>query len=139
MSNRILIVAAREFRQIAAARSFWITLLIIPFALAIGPIASHFMEKSQTETVMLIDPAGKAAPAVRQRIELDEQRRVLDALSRYAAHNDLGRAAPGAIWAQHDRYFTDGEVLAFIHAGGAAPAETLMRRAAKPDTPAFSP
>ena len=27
MSSRILLIAAREFRQIAAARSFWITML----------------------------------------------------------------------------------------------------------------
>ncbi|WP_116092093.1 ABC transporter permease [Sphingomonas crusticola] len=135
MTN-ILLIAAREFRQIAAARSFWITLLIIPFALAIGPIASHFMQKSQTETVMLIDPAGKA-PAVRQRIELEEQRRVLNALARYAERNGLDRAQPGAPWARHDHFYSDAEVMSFVQQGGAAHAQAVMRRAAQPETPAF--
>ena len=77
MSTSILLVAAREFRQIAATRSFWITLLILPLALAIGPLASHFMEKSHTETVMLIDPSGHAGPAIAERLELEHQRQVL--------------------------------------------------------------
>ena len=34
--NKILLVAAREFRQIAGMRSFWLTLLIIPLSLVIG-------------------------------------------------------------------------------------------------------
>jgi ABC-2 type transport system permease protein len=137
MSHRILIVATREFRQIAAARSFWITLLIIPFALAIGPIAQHFMQKSETETVMLIDPAGKAAGPIRQRIELDEQRRVLSAVSRYARRQHLDRAEPNALWAQDDDSYSDAEVAAFVQAGGAAHAHAVMRRAAPAGTPAF--
>ena len=43
MIGRILLVAAREYRQIAATRSFWVTLLILPLAFAIGPVASRFM------------------------------------------------------------------------------------------------
>ncbi len=44
MIGRILLVATREFRQIAATRSFWVTLLILPLAFAIGPIASRFLD-----------------------------------------------------------------------------------------------
>jgi len=32
--KNILIVAAREFRQIASMRSFWLTLLIMPLSIA---------------------------------------------------------------------------------------------------------
>jgi ABC-2 type transport system permease protein len=135
MSNPILLIAAREFRQIAATRSFWITLLIIPLALAIGPIASHFMEKPHTRTVMLIDPSGQAAPAVAQRLQLEEQRRLLTALSRYSETHDLDRADPAAPWAQHDRYYSDAEVEAFVRAGGVAHAQGVMRRVAPPDLP----
>ena len=35
--RNILIVAAREFKQITAMRSFWLTLLILPAALKIRP------------------------------------------------------------------------------------------------------
>ena len=139
MTNPILLVAAREFRQIAATRSFWVTLLIIPFALAIGPLASHFMDKSHTARVMLIDPSGRAAPVIAKRIELDQQRDILTALSRYSESHDLDRADPAALWAQHDRYYTDADVEAFVRAGGATRAEHAMRRVAGPDTPPFDP
>jgi len=137
MSNPILLVAAREFRQIAATRSFWVTLLILPLALAIGPLASHFMQKPHTETVMLIDPSGQAAGAVAERIELDHQRQVLQSLSRYSESHDLDRADPTAPWAQHDHYYSDPEVKAFVAAGGAKRAAAVMQRVAAPDTKPF--
>jgi len=137
MSNPILLVAAREFRQIAGTRGFWITLLIIPFALAIGPVASHFMQRPHTETVMLIDPSGQAAPAIAARIELEHQRQLLQSLSRYSESHDLDRADPRAPWARHDHYYSDPEVQAFIAAGGVKHAEAMMRRAAAPDTQPF--
>ncbi|WP_420139153.1 ABC transporter permease [Sphingomonas sp.] len=139
MNGRIVIVAAREFRQIAAARSFWITLLIIPLALALGPIASHFMEKPNTESVMLIDATGRVAPAIQHRIELEQQRRVLSALARYAARYGLARAEPSASWALPEHYFSDGEVAAFLAQGGAAHASQAMARVAPPGTPDFAP
>jgi ABC-type Na+ efflux pump permease subunit len=137
MTHPILLIAAREFRQIAATRSFWFTLLILPLALAIGPIASHFMEKPHTRTVMLIDPAGVAASVIADRITLDEQRQILTALSRYSDSHDLDRADPEAPWAHHDLYYSDAEVRAFIRAGGVARAAAAMKRAAAPDTPPF--
>lgn len=137
MNHRVLLIAAREFRQIAAARSFWITLLIIPLALALGPIASHVMQKPKTESVMLIDAAGMVAPAIGQRIELEQQRRILSALARYAARYDLGRAEPRALWAQPDRYFSDDEVATFLAQGGAQHALQTMRPVSPPGTPRF--
>jgi ABC-type Na+ efflux pump permease subunit len=137
MSRPILLVAAREFRQIAATRSFWITLLIIPFALAIGPIASHFMEKSHTETVMLIDHSGGASAAIGDKLRLDEARRQLIALSRYVESHGLDRADPHALWAQHDSYYTDGDVQAFMRQGGVAHARQVIARAAPPGTKPF--
>ncbi len=137
MNHPIFLVAAREFRQIAATRSFWITLLILPLALAIGPIASHFMEKDHTQTLMLIDPSGQVAPAIADRLALDEQRRILNDLSRYSESHDLDRADPAAPWARHDRYYSDAEVQAFVRAGGADHARAMMKRVAAPDTPPF--
>ena len=139
MSNPILLIAAREFRQIAATRSFWITLLIIPLALAIGPIASHFMEKPHTRTVMLIDPSGQAAPALARRLQLEEQRGLLSALSRYSETHGLDQADPAAPWAEHGRYYSDADVEAFVRAGGVAHAQAVMRRVAPPDLPPFEP
>ena len=42
--KNILIVAGREFRQILGMRSFWLTLLILPIAFAIGPLAQRFID-----------------------------------------------------------------------------------------------
>lgn len=139
MNRRILLVAAREFRQIATTRSFWITMLIIPFALAIGPVASHFMDRSRTETVMLIDPGGRVTPAIRQQLALDEQRHVLTELAHYARRHALEHADPSAPWAQPDHYYSDAEVAAFLREGGVARAQAVMRRAAPPGTQPFTP
>ncbi len=119
MIQHILLVAAREFRQIAMTRSFWITLLILPAALAVGPLASRFMGDDDTETVMLVDQAGgDAAAAVSKRIELDRGRAELIALSRFVGRRELQRAAPNALWAQKGRWFSDADVARFDAEGG---------------------
>ncbi len=138
MMSRILLVAAREFRQIAATRSFWVTLLILPLAFAIGPIASRFLDKSDTQRVMLIDRSGGAtAKAIGDRLALEEQRRVLTALSRYVESHRLERADPSALWTRHDRWYSDADVAGFIAKGGSKAA--LARIAAVKDgsIPAF--
>ena len=138
MMNHILLVAAREFRQIAATRSFWVTLLILPLAFAIGPIASRFLDKSDTQRVMLIDRSGGAtAQAIRSRIELDEQRRVLTQLSRFAEANRLDGVDPAAPWARHDRWYSDADVAAFVASGGVPAALARIRAAKGADAPAF--
>ena len=137
MIANILLVAIREFRQIASMRSFWITLLILPAALAIGPIAQKLLGDSDTERMMLIDADGREATAIRQRIELDHERRVLGALSRYAQRNHLERADRSAPWTVHDRVYSDAEVAAFVGNGGEKAALAAMARVAALDTPAF--
>jgi ABC-type Na+ efflux pump permease subunit len=62
MKNTLL-VAAREFRQIASMRSFWLTLVIMPLSIVIGAIAPQFIEKDEPDRVMVIDRAGGAKPA----------------------------------------------------------------------------
>ena len=59
--KNVLIVAAREFRQIAAMRSFWLTLLILPIALALGPLAQRFLRDDDADRVMIIDRTGGSA------------------------------------------------------------------------------
>ncbi len=138
MIQHILLVAAREFRQIAATRSFWLTLLILPLALAIGPLASRITGRSNVETVMLVDQTGGgAAAAIRQRIETDEQRYVLIALSRFVKRRDLQRAAPDAIWARNARWFSDTDVQAFTAAGGQKAALAKIAAVAPDDAKSF--
>lgn len=136
--KRILLVAAREFRQIAATRSFWVTLLILPLAFAIGPLASRFMNQSDTERVMLIDhTGGGVASAIARRLDLDHQRRVLGALSRYVERHHLESADPTAPWAHHDRVYGDAEAGAFVAGGGEREALARIAALRRADVPAF--
>jgi len=138
MIQQILLVAAREFRQIASTRSFWVTLLIIPLALAAGPLLSKLVDKEHTDTIMLVDQSGgQVAAAVSHRIELDRQRRVMDALSRYVDRHGLKRAAPDAPWAHKGRWYSDTEVEAFIAAGGQKAAIARIAAISKSDADAF--
>lgn len=138
MIQHILLVAAREFRQIAMTRSFWITLLILPLAFAVGPLASRFMGDTDTETVMLVDQAGgDAAAAIRQRLELDRERGVLIALARYVDRHDLQRAAPGALWTQKGRWYSDADVARFVAEGGEKAALARIAQIAPDDAKRF--
>jgi len=138
MLHHILLVAAREYRQIAMTRSFWITLLILPLAFAVGPLASRFIDKSDTETVMFIDQAGGApSAAIRQRLTIDESRATLDALARYVRRHDLQKADPDALWAQEDRWYSDADVMKFMAAGGVEGARKQIARLSSKDARAF--
>ena len=53
--NNILLVARREFRQIVQMKSFWVTLLLIPIALALGPIVADSLDEDEATKVMLVD------------------------------------------------------------------------------------
>lgn len=136
--HNIRLVARREFAQVIALKSFWLTLLLIPVALAIGPLLADTLEEDAPERVVVIDRAGgSAAAALKARFADEDDRRTLEALSRYVRRHKLERADPGAPWAQHDRWYTAGDILAFRRAGG---LDTALGRiaAAKPDdTPRF--
>ncbi|MGY4396442.1 ABC-2 type transport system permease protein [Sphingomonas sp. UYAg733] len=136
MIARILLVALREFRQIAAARSFWITLLILPAALAVGPYVSRLFDKPGANRIMLIG-SDQVTEALRQRFALEEQRRQLLALSRYSERFDLDHTVPGAVWGRHRQWYSDAEVQHFVRDGGANGAIAAMKRTAPAGVPDF--
>ncbi|HEY8592953.1 MAG TPA: ABC transporter permease [Sphingomicrobium sp.] len=135
--KNILIVAAREFRQIASMRSFWLTLLILPLSIALGAVAPRFIDKDEPDRVMIIDRSGGEARALQQRLALDQNREALAKLSRYVQRHRLERADPRALWAQHDRWYSDADVERFIAAGGVAAAQATIARVKDEDTPEF--
>jgi len=119
--KNILLVAAREFRQIAGMRSFWLTLLILPLCFAAGPLAQRFIDKDEPDQVMVIDRTGGGeARAVQQRFEIDRGRDVLTELSRYVQRHHLEAADPSALWAQHDRWYSDADVARFAASAGSS-------------------
>ena len=70
--KNVLIVAAREFRQIAAMRSFWLTLLIVPLSMAVGALTPKLLNKDEPNRVMVIARTGGGeAAAIEQRFKLD--------------------------------------------------------------------
>jgi len=140
MMRHILLVAAREFRQIAMTRSFWLTLLILPAALAIGPLTQRFMSKDEPDRVMLIDHSGGGtARAIEAQFERERQRGILTDLSRYVQRYHLDDAAPTALWSQHDRWYSDADVARFVADGGVDTALTRLKPATPDGTPAFTP
>jgi ABC-type Na+ efflux pump permease subunit len=137
MTN-ILIVAAREFRQIASMRSFWLTLLIMPLSVALGGFAPTLVHPDEPTRVMVIDRSGGGeARAIEQRFKLAEQRGALADLSRYVQRHGLERADPAALWSQHDRWYSDADVTRFTAEGGVDAAKAKIARVKPEDTPEF--
>ena len=105
--KNVLIVAGREFRQILGMRSFWLTLLILPIAFGIGPLAQRFLDKHEPDRVMIIDRTGGGeARAIEQRFTIEHNRAVLGDLSRYVQRHHLEGADRSALWAQRDRWYS---------------------------------
>ncbi len=137
MTN-ILLVARREFRQIAAMKSFWLTLLLIPIALAIGPLLSGALEDDEPARVLVLDRAGgSASEAIEARFALEQDRWDLEALSRYVRRHGLERTDPDASWAQHDRWYTDADISAFREGGGVEGAVAAIAKVKPEETPLF--
>ncbi|GAA4034734.1 hypothetical protein GCM10022281_13630 [Sphingomonas rosea] len=137
--NQILLVAAREYRQITRMRSFWLTLLILPLAFGIAPLTQKFMSPDRTDRVVLLDAGdGSSAAAVTQRLQIDDQRRVLNALVRYVQRHKIA-VDPSAIYAQGDRWFTDAEVARFVADGGKDAAIARLAAAKPSGVPDFDP
>lgn len=135
--KNIILVAKREYRQITRMRSFWLTLLFLPLAFAIAPLTQRFMSDDGADRVMVIDQGdGTNLKTIGDRLNLDKQRRVLNELSRYVPRHKL-RSDPGALWAQHDRWYSDAEVARFSKEGGLEAALTKLRPALPEGTPEF--
>jgi ABC-2 type transport system permease protein len=136
--KNILLIAAREFRQIAGMRSFWLTLVILPLSMGIGGIAPTLFQKDDPDRVMVIDRTGGAeTAAIGQKVTLEQDREALTRLSRFVQRHHLDNADPSALWAQHDRWYSDADVAAFDAAGGVNAAKAKIARAQPKDTPEF--
>lgn len=138
--KNILIIAAREFRQIAGMRSFWFTLLILPIAIALGPLTQRFMQKDEADRVMIIDrTGGSEASVIADRLSLDHDRDVLDELSNYVRRHHLEAADTTALWAQHDRWHGDDDIARFRAEGGLLTALAKLRGRTPKSVPEFEP
>lgn len=136
--HNILLVARREFRQVVALKSFWLTLLLIPVVLAIGPLLGDALNDDEPARIVVVDRAGgETAQALKARFALEADRAALEQLSRYVRRHALESADPAAPWAKHDRWYTPADVMAFRQAGGMRAALAKIDRVKKEETPAF--
>lgn len=137
--NRLLLIAAREFRQILATRSFWITLLIIPIAVVGGQVIGRMMASPSGQAFVLADASGRYAPAVRAGVQRENDRDLLEALSEYAQRWKLKPSATQAVWGQPPHWFSESEIARFQAAGGLKAAEGEIARLKPASAPAFKP
>jgi len=115
----ILLVAKREMLQILRMRSFWLTLLILPVALALGPVLGGTLDKDEPTRIAVVDRSGQGmAAALEARVTADEAQFMLRELSRYVARYKLEGADREALWAKADRWYTPQDLAAFRASGG---------------------
>ena len=119
----ILLVARREMLQILKMRSFWLTLLILPAALVLGPLLAGSLEDTEPTPVTVLDRSGAAnAQAIEAHFEADETQYLLRAMARYVQRYGLNAADRTAPWAQAGRWYTSEDFAAFEAGGGVAAA-----------------
>ena len=138
MMQNVLLVARREIRQILAMKSFWFTLMILPVALALGPILTRSLDEDEATRVALIDRSGSdVAAAIEARFAFDADSETLRRLARYVQRHGLEDAAPDAPWSDPGRWYTYEDVDAFRRAGGLEAALGKIERVRPEGTPEF--
>lgn len=135
--NAMLLVAVREFRQICATRSFWITLFLLPLAIVLSQVSVRLLQPPAGVAVVIVDESGRFAPLIRNRIAFDQDRQVLNELAVYAQKWKIAPAGPGGVWGQGPRLFSPAEVAAFEAAGGLTSAKAEIARLKPAAAPVF--
>jgi len=136
--TNVLLVAKREMLQILKMRSFWLTLLILPVALALGPLLGDTLENRDPTRVTIVDRSGGArGAAIEAQFTFDEKRRLLSQLSRYVRRHELQNADPKAPWAQEGQWYGPADIAAFEAAGGLKAALARIARVRPEGVPGF--
>jgi ABC-2 type transport system permease protein len=140
--NAKLLIARREFRQICTTRSFWITLFLLPVAIVLSQLSVRLLRPPSGVAVVIVDAAGRYAPAIQRRIAVERNQQALNELAAYAHRWKITPSGPGAAWARGSRPFGPAQIAAFVAAGGLPAAEAELARqkpAGAPDFHATAP
>ncbi len=133
----ILLVAIREYRQVASTRGFWVMLLVLPVVIALTQVAGRFIRPNLNAAYVLVDVSGQYGEAIDRRIEINRERFRLADISAYVQRWGGSAAKPDALWAKGDRWFTDQQVEQFIAEGGAPAAMALIKPKLSKDAPPY--
>lgn len=137
MMTDILLVAVRDFRQVVRTRGFWVTLLIVPFAIGVSIFAATRFGPQNTVAWTIVDASGGPGARIERRLEVDTQREVLRNLSTYAQKWKLASVDPNAPWAKPGAWASDAEVARFVAEGGLGAALRKMQPALPSGAPPF--
>ena len=138
--KNVLLIAAREFRHIARMKSFWLTMLLLPALLFVGPVIGDLLDDDDATRVVLVDrDEGPVGEAIAERIEAENDLATLRSLSRYARRHDLDERIDDAIWTDYARDFTPADVIAFREAGGVEAAQERIEAVRDAETAPFEP
>ena len=139
MTN-ILLIAAREFRHILKIKSFWLTMLLLPALLFVGPLIADLLADDDAERIVLIDrDPGGVGEAIKARIEAEEELSALRSLSRYARRYDLEDKIDGVVWTDYGRDYGPADLAAFRADGGMDGALAKIEAVREEPTPKFEP
>ncbi len=133
----ILLVAMREYRQIASTRGFWVMLLVLPVVIGITQFAGRYFRPQTNSAYVMVDSTGLYAEPIEKRLVLNRERGFLIDLSGFAQRWGADKAKPDAIWAQGRSWFTDAEVETFIGAGGIEKAVAEVTPLLPKDAPKY--
>ena len=128
-----LLIALREFAEMAKTKGFWIGIFTLPLILAFSIGVSTKLAKSEpSRYFVVIDKSGAFAQPIDQSIEWEHQRSVLQALGQYVQENLRAGQHPDVNLATYQ-----ASVDAFIAAGGKDAYLAKLRPALRENAPEF--
>ena len=143
-----ILIAIREFAENAKTKGFWIGIFMLPLFLVVAIMASSLLANvNPTRHYFLVDLSGDFEAVVEDAVELDYQRRVLQAVGEYvrevagqdgaipeALNMPLLSTAGGA---DGGGFASAQAIELFIAAGGAATVIRQLEPFTEEDTPSF--
>ncbi|MEN3971826.1 ABC transporter permease [Sphingomicrobium sp. XHP0235] len=137
--KNILLIAAREFRHILKMKSFWLTMLLLPALLFVGPLIADVLDDDEPDRIVLIDrDSGQVGETITQSIAMEEDLAQLRSLSRFARRHDLEERID-AVWTDYGREYGPADLAAFQEAGGLDGALARIEALGDDTVPEFEP
>ena len=133
----VLLVAARELRQVLSRRGFWIMLLIVPLAIAVSSFASSRFAAAPKMAFTVVDASGRFGPVLETQLEQNYQQAALRGLSTYVDRWKLTDVDPDAPWATRGSWLSREEVARFVAEGGVEAAIEKLKPHLTEGMPAF--